>query len=53
MSKYEFRARLKGHEVEDSEKAAFYAKLLAEYTKTGKITLPEAGTVGPGLPEAS
>jgi len=38
--------------AEDFEKCAFYAKLAAEYKRTGKITLPGRGTIGPGLPEA-
>ena len=38
--------------AEDFEKCSFYAKLAAEYKRTGKITLPGRGTIGPGLPEA-
>lgn len=38
--------------AEDFEKCSFYAKLAAEFKRTGKITLPGRGTIGPGLPEA-
>ena len=40
--KYVLRAERKNGN-EDYAKAAFYAKLLEEFTKTGTITLPEAG----------
>lgn len=38
--KYVLRAEMKGGN-EDYAKAAFYAKLLDEFVRTGKITLPE------------